>query len=63
MVYMTVLSVDEEAVLLFPARSCTRLAAIEGITVPDDADIAALRLHVMLSEVVRDHVTPVAVPP
>jgi hypothetical protein len=58
----TVLSVDVEPALPFPNVSVTELAAIEGITVPAAPTEVAVRVHVILSRVDRDQITPAAVP-
>ena len=61
---MTELSVEVEAVLLFPAKSITLLIAKEGMTVPPVVIAEVAIVQVMLSLVVgADQVTPVAEPP
>jgi hypothetical protein len=60
---VTILSVEVEPELPLPYKSTTRLAAIDGITVPlpliDDAD----SVHVILSTVDRAQTPTEAVPP
>ncbi|MNL38070.1 hypothetical protein D3C87_1602560 [compost metagenome] len=60
--YSTELSVLVEIVFVFPAESLTAPAAIEGMSVPFTAAVA-FKLQILLLEVVRVQVMPVAVPP
>jgi hypothetical protein len=59
---VTVLSIDVEAAFWLPKVSVTVFAAIDGISVPETATAVAERVHVVLSEVLRDQVTPDALP-
>ena len=59
---MIVLLVEVEAELFVPYKSTTRVAAIDGITVPSEVAPVALRVHVMLSLVDRLQDTFCAVP-
>ena len=59
---MTELSVVVELELLLPKVSTTELAEINGTIVPLPVDDVAATVHVILSDVLKLHVTPVAVP-
>ena len=60
----TELSVEVEAVLLFPAMSVTLLAGIEATTVPSAPTAEVAIVQVMLSKVDGElHEMPVAVEP
>ena len=61
---VTELSVDVDAAQALPNESVTALAPKLGMMVPEAALVTlADNVKVKLSEVVADHVTPVAVPP
>ncbi|MNL20500.1 hypothetical protein D3C87_1417500 [compost metagenome] len=61
MLYSTELSVLTERVLVLPAESLVAPAKSDGTSVPLEAAVA-FKLQILLFEVVRVQVTPVAVP-